>query len=460
MRPHISLRTNWLVLVGFVFLLASCSPANDTGGSTDSGDGDGGSSATGLVWEVTQFGDALFDLGQALTITAGGNACLTGSTYNGKLDPSATPMGSDDVFAACYTTDLSRLWLVQFGSSGVDVPLAIASAPDETLLITGKTDGDLVGNAQGSFDVFVVKLDSSGNLIWSDQFGSNEEDIAYAVATGPEDNQGIFIGGYTRGDLTGDGYTPGFSDAFLRFYAHDVNGDGQPSNWTIELSGGDSASDGITALLPDGTGGVFVAGFTEGNLAATNHGGADVFLGRYNDGGQQLWIRQFGSDGKDLPWGMAPAGDGGFYVAGTTEGQLAEGEYQGGKDAFVARYSASGERLWIHQIGTGGDEQGWAVAAGGDGTAYLGGSTSGRLVDGAHQGLEDAFVAAFDDTGDLLWIGQKGTPGKDEIKGLGALPTGVIFTGSSDGNMGAVNQGEEDVVVGTVAPQLGTAAPR
>ncbi len=447
------LRMKWPVWVGFVLLLASCSPANDPGSSTDNGDGDDGSSATELVWEVTQFGDTLFDLGQALTITAGGNACLTGSTYNGKLDPSATPTGSDDIFAACYTTDLSRLWLVQFGSSGVDVPLAIASAPGETLLIAGKTDGDLMGSAQGSFDVFVVKLDSSGNLIWSDQFGSNEEDIAYAVATGPEDNQGIFIGGYTRGDLTGDGYTPGFSDAFLRFYAHDANEDGQPSSWTIELSGGDSASDGITALLPDGTGGVFVAGFTEGNLTATNRGGADLFLARYNDSGQRLWIQQFGSDGNDLPWGMAPTGDGGFYVAGTAEGQLVEGEYQGGKDAFVARYSASGERLWIHQIGTGGDEHGWAVAAGADGTAYLGGSTDGNLVDSAHRGLKDAYVAAFDNTGNLLWVGQNGTPGEDEIQGLGALPTGVIFTGSSEGDLGAVNQGEEDVVVGTVILQ-------
>ena len=109
----------------------------------------------------------------------------------------------------------------------------------------------------------------------------------------------------------------------------------QEQLWITQF--GSSEIDEAWALAPDGAGGVMVAGETSGSLGGPTAGIIDVFLARYDDAGNQLWIRQFGTSNDDEARALAPDGAGGVLVAGATSGSLG-GPNAGGWDAFLARY--------------------------------------------------------------------------------------------------------------------------
>ena len=83
-----------------------------------------------------------------------------------------------------------------------------------------------------------------------------------------------------------------------------------------------------------------------------------------------LWVRQIGSFGTDYAWALAPDGAGGVLVAGQTNSALG-GPFAGGFwDAWIARYDASGARVWIRQTGTSAEERALALASDGAGGAF------------------------------------------------------------------------------------------
>ena len=178
------------------------------------------------------------------------------------------------------------------------------------------------------------------NQTWITQFGTNEGDEAHALA--PDGAGGVMIAGVTGGSLGGP--NAGRADAFLARY--DSAG---TQLWIRQF--GAPGQDDISAMVPDGAGGVIVAGSTWGSLGGPSAGVADVFLAHYDSDGTQLWIRQFGTSARDYAYALAPDGAGGVMVAGGTKGSLG-GPLAGRLDVFVAHYDSAGNQLWVRQFGT------------------------------------------------------------------------------------------------------------
>ena len=88
---------------------------------------------------------------------------------------------------------------------------------------------------------------------------------------------------------------------------------------------GSTARDYANALAPDGAGGMMIAGYTDGSLAGTNAGDFDAWLARYDGAGNRVWIRQFGTSAFDSATALAPDGVGGVFVAGHTDGSASSG---------------------------------------------------------------------------------------------------------------------------------------
>jgi len=86
----------------------------------------------------------------------------------------------------------------------------------------------------------------------------------------------------------------------------------QNQTWSRQL--GTSSWDSGDAAVPDGSGGVFVIGWTDESLGGQNAGGFDAWLARYDYAGNQSWIRQFGSIGNDFARAAAPDSLGGVYL--------------------------------------------------------------------------------------------------------------------------------------------------
>src|SRR6185295_9001297 len=103
--------------------------------------------------------------------------------------------------------------------------------------------------------------------------------------------------------------TAGQSDVFVAHYT--IAG---VRDWIRQI--GTTALDNVYTAAPDGSGGVYVGGFTNGLLGTTQFGSRDGFIIHYTGDGTLLWVRQFGTSASEEVWGLAPDGAGGVLATG------------------------------------------------------------------------------------------------------------------------------------------------
>jgi hypothetical protein len=307
-----------------------------------------------------------------------------------------------------------------------------------------------------STDAFVAKYDAAGNQVWVRELGSSDQqDQSFAVSADTLGN--VFIGTEGGAKLTkydssgnlawarpvpeisaahgvaadglGNAYFAGNgnSDAFLGKYDAEGN-----LTWLSRF--GSTSVDSARAVSWDMSGYAYVAGATLGNFGGPNAGGNDAYLAKYDAAGNQLWVRQFGTTGTEGGTGVSADSLGNVYVAGVTDGSLG-GANAGDFDAYVRKYDASGSVVWTRQLGTPAAEgpDYFAVSADALGNVYLAGWTKGNLG-GPNSGgqesppyREDAFLAKYDGDGNLDWIWQYGTGAREVAAGVSVDGLGYAY---------------------------------
>ncbi len=329
---------------------------------------------------IRQFGTSADEGARALAPDGTGGVYAAGDTAGSLAGPI---MGFSDAWLARYDGSGNRLWLRQLGSATSDSAEGLASDGAGGAFVAGGAQGGLGGPNPGSnWDAWVARYDGAGSQVWVRQLGVSAGDGCQAAA--PDGAGGVYVGGYTEGALGGP-YAGGWYDAWVARY--DAGG---TRVWTRQL--GTSGADGVFGLAPDGAGGAYVTGWTDGSLGGPHMGVWDIFLARYDGAGALLWVRQFGSSAYDEPGGLAGDGAGGVYVTGGTVGSIAPPAF--GTDAWLTRYDAQGNRAWIRQFGSFYGDTGRALAPAGPGGVYVGGETDGGL--GAPpMGGGDAWIARW-----------------------------------------------------------------
>ena len=183
---------------------------------------------------------------------------------------------SDDASTSTGNTTTS-LWTKQLGTSSSDGGSGVTTDSSGNVYVTGYTLGGLDGNTNsGSYDMFLVKYNSSGTKQWTKQLGSSGWDWGNGVTTDSSGN--IYVTGYTNGGLDGN-TNSGYGDIFLVKF----NSSGT-KQWTKQL--GTSSSDSGNGVITDSSGNIYVTGYTLGGLDGnTSSGNKDIFLVKYNSDG-------------------------------------------------------------------------------------------------------------------------------------------------------------------------------
>ena len=121
--------------------------------------------------------------------------CGVSSSVSG--DMPANKGGSDGwVFKVNATGALQ--WKKNFGGSAQDVLNRIIKNGDNTYTLSGysfSNDGDVSGN-HGNADVWVIKMDDTGNLLWSKLYGGSRDDASFGLQPGT--SGGYFVTGFTE----------------------------------------------------------------------------------------------------------------------------------------------------------------------------------------------------------------------------------------------------------------------
>ena len=297
---------------------------------------------------------------------------------------------SSDLWISRHDAEGNELWLERFGTSASDNLTAMASDGGQGALVAGHTEGSFGGAATNSVDCWLANYDASGNQAWIKQFGSGEIDNVLSASS--DGSGGVYLCGTTWGDLGGP--SAGMSDLWVGHF--DSQGD---PIWIQQF--GTSEKDSAQAVVADGQGGAFVAGYAGGAFGGPWNGSSDVFLMRINGGGI-VWLTQFGTSGAESATTLSLDSAGGVFVAGGTSGDLAAAN-AGLGDAWFARFDASGTQSWIRQAGSPGNDAAQASAPDGAGGLFVSGSAAGDFTTGALT-LIPSWIAHVDPNGDTIWL--------------------------------------------------------
>jgi hypothetical protein len=250
---------------------------------------------------------------------------------------------------------------------------------------------------------------------WPRTFGSANADKALGVAAY---GTGVYAVGVTDGSLPGQS-THGVTDAFLERYSISDS-----LVWSRQI--GSAAADTATDVAVDGHG-IFVSGNTQGSLAGRQAGHGDAFLGAFTSAGRTLWLRQFGSPGRDEATAVALGSHGPVVVGFSSKPILGTSSAGLTEAAFIESYNWRGHLLWIRHFGAG-LTSALDVSVSGS-SIYVVGHTWGSFPHEQRAGETDVFVARFDATGREHWIRQYGSQGSDSAQGVSATDAGVYVAG-------------------------------
>jgi hypothetical protein len=209
----------------------------------------------------------------------------------------------------------------------------------------------------------------------------------------------------------------------------------------------------------DGSGNIYVIGNATGNFGSQlNQGAQDSYLTKYDSAGSVVWQKLLGSAGTANGYGLALDPSGGVVVTGSSTADLTPTSIaNGNEDSFVSRYDNNGNQMWIKQIQTLANNRSNAVSVDASGNIYIGGSVSGYPVAnpvngqntipggviGAHQtakGGVDAYLAKFDSKGKMLSENQFGTSGDDQVAATATGTDGSLYVASVQNGAAIINK--------------------
>jgi len=224
---------------------------------------------------------------------------------------------------------------------------------------------------------------------------------------------------------------------------------------TVEwvAAGGGGKNDKTRAVTFDREGNVFLAGEatddgTFGELKRPGLGGMDFFLAKVSKEGSFLWVRSLGGSLVDRGYGVITDAAGNAYVTGHYQSTDAQANGQtlpnaGDYDVFVAKYSPTGELLWIRTAGGEGYDYGHGIALDNKGDVVVTGAVAGEAKFGdtvvnAASTTRPIFCAKYSPAGELQWV--KTTSGKfsGSGHGVGVDAQDAIYIGGSGGGVGAM----------------------
>lgn len=321
----------------------------------------------------------------AVTIDAANNAYTLGTIYQ-DLPGYSGP----DFLISKFDPDGELIWEDILSSTEDEIRGDIAVDRDSNVYVTGGTLGDLEGNINaGHYDMFLTKYDSSGNKLWTRQFGSPQTDYGTGVAV--DSANYVYVVGGTHGDLDGVIHT-GISDWNI-LAKYDSSGD---KLWVRQF--GEVHNYNTSDIVIDDVDNIYVVGENNGGL--NKMGAAAGFVRKFNADGDLQWVQMMSGES----WyaqcdAVSLDQDGNIVVTGGAYGDASSEIPTDGVDVFVAKYDSSGTQVWFTLISTPDSESGLAIAVDSNNDIYVTGATEGSFPGYSNIGHRDIFISKLDPNG-------------------------------------------------------------
>ncbi len=403
--------------------------------------------AQGTVQWDRRYGGEQSEAALGLCQNSDGGYIVAGVSSSGQSGTHTQPSrGGIDTWVLRLTAQGNKVWDYRFGTADGDYVSGfgrVVPAPGGGYLVPGSSSGGIDGDKtqanRGVSDYWLLRLSSTGSLLWNRTYGGNGGDDALNLLRLSNGNL-LFFGASTSG-ISGDRTrenTTIFNDS-----------------WNIELdSAGLQPRDVVVGSAPYNTQtfvgrarnkGLFVggnsnanAGYDKSESAAANQ--SQIWLLKRDSLGVAQWDAALGGDKDEYLGAVEEEPNGNILVAGTAHLVGAVSRQNRDADFVSYRLDATGTNFDRRVLGGPGDD--WLGDAHGtpDGGLVLGGTSrsgAGRDKTEASRGGADFWVIKRDDTPATEWDHRYGGTGLDSlVTVLLTADGGYLLAGSSTSPVG------------------------
>jgi PKD repeat protein len=384
-----------------------------------------------VLWDKTIGGDN-YDALAFISPTSDGGYLLAGaSESNISGDKSEDSRGSRDYWVVKIDANRQKQWDKTFGGNRFESFQNAVTTADGGYLLVGWSasgaSGDKTENSRGGNDYWIVKIDANGNKLWDKTYGgSGTDQLSFAT---PTTDGGYLLTGWSNSDASGDKSEDSKGGEDWWIIKIDANGN---KLWDKTL-GGSGEDDDISPAAPTSDGGYIIVGDsqsnTSGDKSENSRGGRDYWVVKIDANGNKVWDKTFGGGGWDAGRRILALSGKEEYLLGGFSSSNVSGDKsensRGGWDYWIVKIDADGNKLWDRTYGGSNDELGTILFPSANGGYLLVGRS---LSDASGEKSEDSkggsdfWIVKIDSQGNKIW--DKGLGGnREEVLGSAISPT-------------------------------------
>lgn len=307
-----------------------------------------GGSWEDMIWKTLEFPD--------------GTYLLAGTSYsNISGDKTENSRGDRDLWIVKLDVNKDIEWQKTYGGSRAEDLNDIIETNDGGFLISSTSkspaSGDKTTAAFGKADLWLLKLDSAGEIEWQKSYGGSGHDFNPRLFQTPEGN--FFVGANSSSGISGNKneVSRGLGD----YWIFEISPTGDIL-WQKTIGGdnGDTFSD--FEVTPDG--GYLLAGASaskiSGEKTVATRGFDDVWLVKVSKKGEIQWQNAYGGNNTDIPEDISRSPDSGYWIGAMSGSDISSDKSEphlGGGDYWMFKISENGEMCWDKTLGGTKNEQ-------------------------------------------------------------------------------------------------------
>ena len=334
-------------------------------------------------------------------------------------------------------------WQKSFGGSKNDLLVSTQATKDGGYILAGTSDSPISSDkteaAIGQQDLWILRLDAAGNLLWQKTIGGlAEEQLGCILQT----SDGGFIIGASSAS---DNYLEKKSESNKNTIYKDNDSRGNLDYWVIKLdkSGalewqktmGGNYLDQLRSLTQTSDGNYLVGGVSNSGMGfeknQKNEGENDFWFMKLDPKGNLLWQQNYGGKGDDQLYTVLQTNDKNYVVAGNTNGPTPKGNSPQGSDFMLLKLDQSGAVLWEKLYSNGTEDVLTNLVKNKDETLLLCGYSRGNSKKKT-EGTESYKVIKIDNNGEELWRKNVDKKGKNVLnKAIETRDGGYVLAGTN-----------------------------
>ncbi|MBI3987840.1 MAG: hypothetical protein HY343_13020 [Lentisphaerae bacterium] len=380
-----------------------------------------------------------------------------------------TSAGGTDIFISKLDVSGNFVWAKAIGGTSDETAYSVEVDAAGNIYATGSfkatVDFDpgpgIYNLSSAGQDVFVSKLDASGNLVWAKSMQGTSNAAGEGVSIALDASGNIHTTGYFKDTVDfdpGSGATNLTAGSAGDVFVSKLDASGN-FVWAKKMGG--TAADKGTSIKTDASGNVCIAGIFQtvgdfdpgaGVSNLTSAGQFDIFISKLDASGNLVWAKSFGGTNSDYGNALSIDASGNIYTAGQyfsiVDFDPSSGTYTmtsaGTWDIYINKLDASGNFVWAKSMGGSLGDEGFGLFADAAGYIYAAGKyrdtadfdPGAGLYNLTSMGDYDIYIGKYDPWGNLVWAESMGDSTVDYAYSIIADTSGNIYTvGTFDGTI-------------------------